>query len=89
MDSDSRYSTECLFEGAVVIINGFSPDSYLPIHSNGQKRAVTIAMVWDNLPDEVVDKIHSENYSVNPFILKKAYLELKAQINILKDKHSV
>ncbi len=81
MMEKGSYSTDCLFEAATIILLGYEPSSFIPVHSNGFKRAVTIAIVWNDLPKDISDKIKLPEFKVNPIQLKEKYLELKRNVH--------
>lgn len=75
-----EYTTDDLYRTAALILQGFPPDNYIRIQSNGVLQRVTVAMNWNDLSKEVLQQLNDKEIRVEPLEFKKVYLEQKAKI---------
>ena len=77
--ADGKFSTDCLFRTAALILQGCPPEEYIKVHGNNEQR-ITVVMNWNNINEETLRKLNEGKLLVNPLEFKRVFLTEKAKV---------
>ena len=83
--ADVKFTTECLFRAATLIIQGCPPDEYIKVHGNDDRK-ITVAMHWNNINENLIHDLNNGKIQVNPLEFKRVFLEEKAKVFKIVDE---